>query len=177
MFVWVKSLHSFHIPIVYYLVMPPNREQAISWTVITHVHKEHSVDWYWSVGIIAVVAAGVSIWLGNLLFAIVILVGIGSLGALFMRGPREHSVRIDSRGVSVDGTLYPFRAIESFWVERNLDYPRLYLTTRGIVSPHMMLPLDNAAQAEQVRSYLKRVVEEKEQDPHFGEHLAEMFGL
>ncbi len=157
--------------------MPPGRDQAISWTVITHVHKEHSVDWYWSVGIIAVVGAAISIWLGNLLFAIVILVGVGSLGTLFLRGPREHAVRIDSRGISVDGTLYPFRAIESFWVERNTDYPRLYLTTRGIVSPHMMLPLDNHAQAEQVRSYLKRVVEEKEQDPHMGEHLAEMFGL
>src|SRR6185436_2971744 len=152
--------------------MPP-REQVISWTVVTHVHKEHSVDWYWSVGIIAVVSAAISIWLGNLLFAIVILVAIGSLGALFMRGPREHSARIDSRGVSIDGTLYPFRAIASFWVDRDSEFPRLYVTTHAIMSPHIMLPLDNAAHAEQVRSYLKRVVEEKEQDPHFGEHLAE----
>ncbi|MDO8548193.1 MAG: hypothetical protein Q7R71_00785 [bacterium] len=157
--------------------MPPGREQFISWTVITHVHKEHSVDWYWSVGIIAVVAAGVSIWLGNLLFAIIILVAVGSLGALFLRGPREHSVRIDNRGISIDGTLYPYRSIDTFWVERDPEYPRLYLMTHAVVSPHVMLPLESAAQAEQVRSYLKRVVTEKEQDPHFGEHLANMFGL
>lgn len=157
--------------------MPPTRDQTISWTVITHVHREHSVDWYWSVGIIAVVAAGVSIWLGNLLFALIILVGVGSLGALFMRGPREHAVRVDNRGVSIDGTLYPYRSIQSFWVERNPEYPRLYLTTHAVVSPHIMLPLDNGAQAEQVRSYLKRLVNEVEQEPHFGEHLANMFGL
>ncbi len=157
--------------------MPLGREQTISWTVITHVHKEHSVDWYWSVGIIAVVAAGISVWLGNLLFAIIILVGVGSLSMLFMRGPREHSVRVDNRGVSIDGTLYPYRSIQSFWVDRNPEYPRLYLTTTAIVAPHVMLPLDDSAQAEQVRSYLKRIVTEEEQEPHFGEHLAEMFGL
>lgn len=157
--------------------MPPGREQIISWTVITHVHKTHSVDWYWSVGIITVVAAGVSIWLGNVLLAIILVVGVGSLGALYLRGPREQTVRVDGRGVSIDGTLYQYRGIKSFWVERNAENPRLYLTTHAIVSPHIMLPLENAAQAEQVRAYLKRVVHEEEQEPHFGEHLAEMFGL
>lgn len=157
--------------------MPPGREQSISWAVITHVHKEHSVDWYWSVGIIAVVAAGVSIWLGNLLFAIIILVGVGSLAALYLRGPREHAVRVDHRGVHIDGTLYAYRSIASFWVERDPEYPRLYLSTHALVSPHIMLPLESGAQAEQVRSYLKRILTEKEQDPHVGEHLANMFGL
>jgi hypothetical protein len=157
--------------------MPPGREQTISWSVVTHVHKEHSVDWYWSVAIIAVVAAGIAVWLGNLLFALIILVGVGSLAALYLRGPREHSVRIDQRGVHIDGTLYPYRSIQSFWVERNPDYPRLYLMTRAILAPHVMLPLDTSAQAEQVRSYLKRLVTEVEQEPHFGEHLANLFGL
>ena len=157
--------------------MPPSREQTISWNVTTHVHKEHSVDWYWSAGIIAAVAAGVSVWLGNLIFAIIIIVGAGSLGALFLRGPREHAVRIDNRGVSIDGTFYPYRSIQSFWVDRHHEDPRLYLMTRAIVSPHVMLPLESAAQAEQVRSHLKRLVNEVEQEPHFGEHLAELFGL
>ncbi len=157
--------------------MPPGREQTISWNIITHVHKEHSVDWYWTVGIIAVVAAGISVWLGNLLFAIIILISVGSLAMLYMRGPREHAVRIDNRGVHIDGTLYPYRSINSFWVERNTEYPRLYLMTSAIVAPHVMLPLDNTAQAEQIRSLMKRFVHEEEQDPHFGEHLAEMLGL
>ena len=157
--------------------MPPGREQTISWTVITHVHKEHSVDWYWSVGIIALVAAGVSIWLGNLLFALIIIIGIGSLGMLYIRGPREHAVRVDNRGISIDGTLYPYRSIQSFWVERDPEYPRLYLMTHAVVAPHVMLPLDSGAQAEQVRSHLKRLLPEVEQEPHFGEHLTNLLGL
>ena len=157
--------------------MPPGRDQVISWSVITHVHREHSVDWYWTVGLITLVAAGLSLWLGNLLFALVIIVGIGSLGALFMRGPREHAVRVDNRGVSIDGTLYPYRSIQSFWVDRHPEDPRLYLMTHAVVSPHVMLPLETLAQAEQVRAYLKRLLPEEEQGPHLGEHLAQMLGL
>lgn len=156
--------------------MPP-REQTISWTVITHVHREHSVDWYWSVGVVALVAAGVSVWMGNLLFALIIALAAFSFGMLLWRGPREHSVRIDNRGISIDGTLHPYRSINSFWVERDPEYPRLYLETTAVVSPHLVLPLDSGSQAEQVRSFLKRVLPEVEQEPHLGEHLAHMFGL
>jgi hypothetical protein len=157
--------------------MPPYRDQVISWNIVTHIHRERSVDWYWSVGLITLVAAGVSIWLGNLLLALILVIGVGSLGALFLRGPREYAVRIDHRGITIDGTLHPYRTLASFWVDRHSDYPRLYLTSHAIMSPHIMLPLEHGAQAEQVRSYLKRVLEEKEQEPHWGEHLAEMFGL
>lgn len=166
------------------LVMPEPQGQTIIWNVITHVHKERTADWYWGLGVLTFVAAAISIWVGNLLFALILIVGAGSIGALLARGPREHSVRIDSRGVSIDGTLYPFKSLKSFWVDRGDAGPlpagrqaRLYLMTSGIMSPHVMLPLESVAQADQVHSVLRRVVEEKEQEPHFGEHLAELFGL
>jgi hypothetical protein len=157
--------------------MPEAQGQTIAWTVITHVHKERTTDWYWGLGVIAIVGAALSIWLGNILFALIIIVGAGSIGALLARGPREHGVRIDNRGIAIDGTLYPFKSLKSFWVDRHPDDPRLYLMTQGIMTPHIMLPLEGVAQADQIHSVLKRVVEEKEQQPHFGEHLAELFGL
>ncbi|MDE1924895.1 MAG: hypothetical protein KGH79_01800 [Patescibacteria group bacterium] len=157
--------------------MPEAQGQTISWDVITHMHKERTADWYWGLGVITFVAAAISIWLGNLLFALILVIGAGSIGALLARGPREHGVRIDSRGVAIDGTLYPFKSLKSFWVDRHPEDPRLYLMTSGIMSPHVTLPLESIAQAGQVHSMLKRVVEEKEQEPHFGEYLAELFGL
>lgn len=141
------------------------------------MHRERTNDWYWALGLIAIVAAGLSVWLGNLLFGILILLCAGSIAALAMRGPREHSVEIDPRGVSVDGTLYPYRTLKSFWVDANLDYPRLYLTTGGIIMPHMALPLDDANHAEVVRAYLYPRLEEVEQEPHLGEHVAHLLGL
>jgi hypothetical protein len=153
------------------------QEEIIAWEVLTHVHRERTNDWYWALGLIAVVAAGLSVWLGNLLFGILILLCAGSIAALAMRGPREHSVEIDPRGVSVDGTLYPYRTLKSFWVDANPDYPRLYLTTGGIIMPHMALPLDDASHAEVVRAYLYPRLEEVEQEPHLGEHVAHLLGL
>jgi hypothetical protein len=86
-------------------------------------------------------------------------------------------VRIDNRGISIDGTLYPFKTLKSFWVDRNNEDPRLYLMTNGLMSPHITLPLESVAQADQIHSVLKRVVDEIEQEPHFGEHIAQILGL
>lgn len=156
---------------------PSSNTPAFSWDVITHVHKERSVDWYWALGLVAIVAAAVSLWLGNVLFAVIILVSALSLGMLAARGPREHSVHIDTKGISIDGTLYPYRSLKSFWIDKHPEYPRLYLMTGGLMAPHITLPLDNDAQAEQIRSYLRSKVEEVEQEPHFGEHILELIGL
>jgi len=162
------------------------QEQTISWNVLTHTHKERSTDWYWAFGLIALVGIGVSIFFANYMLAIILFVGMGSISILAARGPREHSVRIDKRGVAIDGTLYPFRTIQSFWVEieeSREDYPqyepqaRLFLTTSGILSPHITVPLDHPEHAAQVRDYLRAVVKEEEQRPHFAEHLAEILGL
>ena len=56
-----------------------NISPGISWNVITHVHKERTNDWYWALGLVSVVGAGISLWVGDLLFAIIILVGAASL--------------------------------------------------------------------------------------------------
>jgi hypothetical protein len=155
-----------------------NISPGISWNVVTHVHKERTNDWYWALGLVAVVGAGISLWVGDLLFAIIILIGAGSLGTLAARGPREHGVRIDNKGIAIDGTLYTYSSLKSFWVDKtNPDAPRLYLMTHGIMAPHITLPLDNLGQADQVRSYLRPKIEEVEQEPHFGEHILELIGL
>ncbi len=150
---------------------------SISLDVITHVHKERTADWYWALGLVALVAAGISIWLGNILFAIIIVISAFSLGMLAARGPREHSVHISDKGVSIDGTLYAYRSIKSFWIDRHPEYPRLYLMTHGIMAPHITLPLESESQGEQIHSYLKTKIEEVEQEPHFGEHILELIGL
>jgi hypothetical protein len=147
------------------------------WSVVTHEHRERSTDWYWGLGVIALVACVASIFFGNVLFAVIIALGALSIGYLAARGPREHLVRIDDRGLTVDGTRYPFSAIHSYWVEHDTDTPRLFMTMRGVLAPHFSLMLDDAAQGEAVRAHLKRHVSEEEQGPHVGEHLAQIFGL
>ncbi|HUD02785.1 MAG TPA: hypothetical protein VMR46_02050 [Candidatus Paceibacterota bacterium] len=157
--------------------MPQTEGHSISWDVVTHVHKERTNDWYWALGLVAFAGAALSLWLGDILFSIIIILGAGSLGVLAARGPREHGVHISDKGIAIDGTLYNYRSIKSFWVDKNPERPRLYLMTQGIVAPHITLPLENVAQADQVRSYLRPKLEEVEQEPHFGEHFLELIGL
>jgi hypothetical protein len=160
--------------------MDAHETQGISWQVGTHEHKERTPDWYWGLGLGALVAAGLSLFFGNLLFALIIIIGASSIGALVARGPREHWVKIDGRGVALDGTLYRWNTIQSFWIERPTESerePRLLVTTTGIFSPQLVIPLDNTTRAQNVRTHLRRFAEEEEQEPHIGEHLAELFGL
>ena len=155
--------------------MPP-QEQGISWVVGTHEHVERSADWYWTLGLLVLGGAALSVFLGNVLFAVILVLGGGSLGFLVARGPREHSCRLDHKGLVLDGTLYPYKNIRSFWVEESSE-PRLLLTTTGVLHPQLVVPLLSTMRAASVRSYLKRFATEEEQHPHMGEHLADLFGL
>ena len=156
----------------------------ISWSVLTHEHRERSNDWYWALGLLAVVGIGVSIYFSNVLLAIILALGVGSIIFLSIRGPREHDVTITPRGVTIDGTLYRYPSIRSFWVSIE-DVPddsyepraRLFLSTPSILHPTFMLPLDSLDHAEAVRDYLLDYIEEVEQEPHFAEHVAELLGI
>ncbi len=157
----------------------------LSWTVLTHEHEDRTNDWYWALGLLAVVGIGVSIYFNDILFAFVLAIGIGSILFLTIRGPREHEVVLTPRGVDIDGTLYRYPAIRSFWVaieevEHDAEFePRalLYLTTSGVLHPRFVLPLEDTDHAEAVRDYLLDHVEEEKQEPHFVEHLAALLGI
>ena len=159
--------------------MPQGDE--ISWLVRSHEGYLRSNDWYWGLGLISLLGAGLAGFFGNFLLALIILIGGGSIGFLSAREPREHSVRVDGRGVSVDGTMYRFDSLRSFWVSEPEDasagrQPHLFLTTNGVITPHLSLPLEGVSPGL-LRARLARALPEVEQGPHLGEHLAELLGL
>lgn len=155
--------------------MPESEE--IVWHVETHEHRERTNDWYWALGLLTLVGVAVSIYFSNVLLAMILGIGGIFIGVLAIRGPRTHSVKLDKRGVSMDGTLYPYRSIHSFWVEQDTHYPRLFLLTGSMLAPHITIPLDDVSHGAEVRNFLKNHLEEVEQEPRFGEYVAEMLGL
>jgi hypothetical protein len=155
----------------------PGEKTEIAWSVVTHEDRPHTVDWYWGLGILSLIGAAASIFFGNILLALIIALGAGSIALLVVRGPREHLVKIDDRGLLIDGSRYKFSSIASFWVEHDTDMPRLFLTMRGMLMPHYSLHLDSEETGDEVRAHLKRYIDEEEQGPHIGEYIAEMFGV
>ena len=152
-------------------------DQELTWQVASHTTRERSNDWYWGLGAIALVGAIASIVFGNILLAVIILLGAFSLGYLTAQKPREHTISVGPRGISVDGTRYPYRSIRSFWVEHNETHAHLFVTMQGIVAPHLSIYLADTVEGDAVRRYLKKYVPEVEQGPQFGEQLAEILGL
>jgi hypothetical protein len=154
-------------------------EQTLVWHVLTHEHKEHTADWYWALGLLTIVGAAASIYFGNLLLALILVIGAGSIMILKIRGPREHQVRIDTRGLTLDGTVYPWQSLHSFWVNDDPERggPCIYLTTKSFLTPRLNVPLDSSEHGAQVRAFLVQRMNEEEQWPHMGEHLAELLGL
>jgi hypothetical protein len=152
-------------------------DSGISWRVDTHEHKERTNDWYWGLGLIAATSAILAVIFGNALFAVIIILGLGSVGVLVARGPREHEVRVTTRGLHMDGTLYRWDKIESFWIEEQNHEPHLLLTTQGVLHPQLVIPIGDPSRARNLREYLRRIVKEEEQEAHLGHHVAEMLGL
>jgi len=155
------------------------QEQEIVWHVLTHEHKVHSADWYWALGLATVIGAALCVYFGNILLALILILGAGSIITLKLRGPREHQVKVDARGVTLDGTLYPWKSVHSFWVntDETRGGPCMYLTTKSVLNPHITIPLDGQEHAAAVQAFCKQHTEEVEQWPHFGEHVAELLGL
>ena len=157
---------------------------VISWSVLTHEHRERTNDWYWALGLLTVVGIGVCIYFNNILLACILAIGVGSIIFLTIRGPREHDVALTPRGVDIDGTLYRYPALRSFWVaieevpdDSYEPRARLFLSTSGVLHPRFMLPLEGVDHAEAVRDYLLNFLEEAEQEPHFAEHIADFIGI
>ncbi len=151
-------------------------EPAISWSVLTHEHTERSADWYWTLGVLAVAGAIAAVFFSNILLACILIIGAGSIGFLAARGPREHMVRIDERGISVDGTLYPYGSIHSFSIAEEPHKPELILTVKSFLTPRILLSLEGTS-PETIRSRLEQYIEETEAEARLSDSLAEIFGL
>ncbi len=156
--------------------MPPQRT-VLRWNAYEHEHVPRGSDWYWALGIVAVSAALTSILFHNTLFALLILMAAGILGMLANVPPDLVRFEISDRGIRVGDTMHRFEEIISFWVEEEgRDRPLLLVDTVKLMSPNLIIPLENI-DPHAVRSYLREHADEvpmKEPLPH---KILEFFGL
>jgi len=116
--------------------------KEFSWQTHEYVHREKSQDWFWVLGIIAAASAVTSIIFGNVLFAIVIVIGAFVLALFSARKPSTIEVQIGPKGVAVEKTLYPFASLKSFWIdEDHRDGARLILISKKMIMPHVIVPI------------------------------------
>ncbi len=154
-------------------------EKELSWSAFEYKQKVHTVDWYWTVGLITVVVVVACIFFKNYLFAFLLLMGIGTLTYLSFRAPEEVSIVIDDKGIRVRNNLFTYRNLKGFWIEEeaqeNGDRHLLILTSRTY-SPLLALPLGDVA-PETIRQALLPHLKEQEMHESVSHKFLEILGF
>jgi len=106
-------------------------KDSIVWETYEYEHSEKTADWFWALGIVAVAGAIGSYLLGNILLAVLIVIGGFTMALLAARHPDEWICDLSSRGLKINKTLYPFSTIESFWVEDDGETGKIILKSKN----------------------------------------------
>lgn len=148
----------------------------IEWDAPEHEHKERSSDWFWAVGIITFSIAATSVILGNMIFAILVLVSVFAL-ALFINHPPEnvHAI-VDEKGITRGNIHYPYSSLASYWLDTEHPHPKIILRSEKAFIPLIIVPIGDA-DAEKLDQTLSQFLPEKYHALPFIERVLEYLGF
>lgn len=138
--------------------------KRIEWGAHEHEHQEKTPDWFWALGLITLVGIVASLFFGNPLLAILLLVGGLVMGLFATRRPHYAEFALTQRGVIVENTLYPYQTLDSFWID-DIDLhrpPRLLIKSQKIMMPLIILPIAEDVDPDIVHRYLLQYLMEEE---------------
>ena len=148
--------------------------EPIEWGAPEFHYREKNADWYWILGIIVVTAIVIALLLKSILFAIFLAVG-GFLIALFAsKRPDIIHYRIDSQGVYINDTLYPYYELSSFWVDQSRpERPQLLITLQKKLALQVIISLEGV-DPDMIRNYVfTHEVDERPQRESIAERIME----
>lgn len=152
--------------------------EPLSWETIEYLHQEKTSDWYWIVGIIATSIAIIAIIMNNVIFAILIIISTFTLMLFASRKPSVVEVYIDDMGIRVGRTMYPFRHLDSFWVETRENNDRILLKSKKVLMPLIIIFIEESqVHPYDVRSALMKHLPEEEHAEPFLEKLLVYLGF
>ncbi len=153
--------------------------KKISWTAADHIKYEKSSDWFWIAGILGIGSAGLSIYFGNLLFALIILLGIFLIFIQSSIQPKQVNFEINRKGVVVGSILYPYSTLESYWVidEDGWDRDRLLLKSKKVLMPLIVVPLGENSDPEEISDYLLEYLNEEQMEDSPLNKISILLGL
>lgn len=154
------------------------KSNPLHWEAFEYEMRERSSDWFWAVGIITVAVAVTAIIFNNVLFAVVILLGGFVLSMYAAKPPRKIDVVIDEIGIRVDRHFFPFRSLESFWIDEHHHVPKMLVKSQRLIMPYISIPLDlDEVEADDVRRYTSRFIPEIFHGESIFEKILERLGF
>jgi hypothetical protein len=135
--------------------------EGLTWRTQEYLHREKTADWYWIVGIVTISIALIAIILNNVIFAILIIVSSITLSLFASRPPEIVEVSLNKHEIKYGIHTYPYKTIESYWVETRDNHNRILLKTQRRFSPLVVIFIDEV-EPEMVENYLSHHIQEKE---------------
>jgi hypothetical protein len=151
---------------------------SLHWQTFEYELRERSTDWFWAVGIISIAVAITAIIFNNVLFAIVILIGGFALSLYAARPPKEIDIVISDKGILLEKYFYPYRTLESFWVEERGGGSRILVKSQRLVMPYIVIPInEEEADIETVKGILRKYLPEVFHSESIFHRLMEYLGF
>ncbi len=149
-------------------------DETIEWEASEFIYKEKTQDWYWILGIVAVVGAIIAVILKNSIFAIFILISAFIISVFASKKPEGVRCQINRRGIRVNEKIYTYGTIDTFWVlDENVVEPKLLLILKNNLALQVNIPLGDM-DVDHVREYLGHYIHEEEQGESITERLMDL---
>ena len=133
----------------------------IEWTAPEYPFWQKPAEWYVSASIIGGSLVIASVFFNNFVLAILIAIITLSLLISATVPPKKITVSINKKGVTIGSLFYPFINLESFWISDLEDPSRLFLKSKKLLSPIIMIEIVEVEE-EEIEKILKNYLEEEE---------------
>ncbi len=158
---------------------PERKARApIEWRAHEYVHVEKTPDWYWALGLIGVAAAIAAIVMGDVLFAILILLAAFVLAIYANRQPNVVRFAVTQRGVRIDDELYPYNTLDSFAIDEVSPNhtPKLILKPKRIFASLIIIPVEEV-DPDDVHDFISDFLLEEEHVEPLSHHVMQWLGF
>jgi hypothetical protein len=118
--------------------------ETITWTAPEYTHKERSVDFFWTIGLVTIVVFALTVWFHNYLFAVFVLISGACLILFTIRPPQEIKFSIETQGIMMGRDLYAWANVRGFTIKKKKvgePYAKLLVMTSRYFLPVFTIPL------------------------------------
>ena len=139
-------------------------KDSLKWSAPEFFYFEKTEIWFAVSGLIAIILFVTALWTRNILFALLVFLGYFSVTAYAIKKPRDIAVNINSQGIKIDKTLYPYDNLKSFWIfYEPPTLKEISLLSKKTIMPHIKIPI-GAQDPDEIRRVLIQHLSEKKQD-------------
>lgn len=142
-----------------------------------HEPKRHK-DWFTAVIIVSVGAVITALILKSFILALFCALAGGLIVYIAKQKPHFMTIDIHDRGITINGLLYPYDAIDAFWMyEKNPDEWHILLHIPRPMTPVIHIPIPEDFDPNAIYEILLAYIPEQELRQPLAEKFAEKIGF